>query len=278
MSTSSRRSRQTASGSQPRVSRSAYGVPGTGDWKRKKSLGQHFLEDRNILALEAKLANPEHKTVLEIGPGDGRLTEQLLLLKPEKLIAVEKDARFAALLKQKFAGRADVEIVEADFLEFEPPKFDVAVGNIPYYISSDIVFRLAGMKFSHAVLMVQKEFAQKMAARPGEKNYGRLSVTSQLAFRVTLERTVLRHLFRPVPEVDSAIIILSPTGLRPSQFQENVIRWLFQHKNKTVRNALTHSKMFDAAELEKLGGMAGRRVRTLSKEECLAIARALEKI
>ncbi len=278
MGTSSRRSRQPANSSRFRVPDFQYRKPETGDRKRKKSLGQHFLEDRNILALEARLANPEHKTVLEIGPGDGRLTVQLLLLKPKKLIAIEKDARFAALLRQKFAGRAEVEIVEADFLEFEPPPFDVAVGNIPYYISSDIVFRLAGMKFSHAVLMVQKEFAQKMAARPGEKNYGRLSVTSQLAFRIKPGRTVLRHLFRPVPEVDSAIIILEPSGMHLSQFQENVIRWLFQHKNKTVRNALTHSKMFDAAELEKLEGMAGRRVRTLSKEECLAIARALEKI
>jgi 16S rRNA (adenine1518-N6/adenine1519-N6)-dimethyltransferase len=252
--------------------------PETGNWKRKKSLGQCFLEDKNILALEAKLADPERKTVLEIGPGDGRLTEALLKEKPKKIIAVEKDARFASFLKKRFGDAHEVVVVEADFLEFEPPAFDIAVGNIPYYISSDIVFRLATMHFERAVLMVQKEFAQKMAAKPGERNFGRLSVTSQLAFEIKYERTVLRHLFRPAPEVDSAIIILKPTGFRLTQFQENVIRWLFQHKNKTVRNALVDSKMFDKDALGRIGAFGKRRARTLTKEECLEISRLLETI
>ncbi len=250
-------------------------------FERKKSLGQCFLEDRNILALEAKLANPEHKTVLEIGPGDGRLTDAILAQKPAHVIAVEKDSRFAALLREKYPARADgtalVEVIEADFLAAEPPPFDIAVGNIPYYISSDIVFRLAGMKFERAVLMVQKEFALKMAAKPGDRNYGRLSVTSQIAFDIRFERTVLRHLFRPAPEVDSAIIVLRPTGLRLTQFQENIVRWLFQHKNKTVRNALLDSKMYTDAELKSLGPYLKRRARTLPKEEVLEIARLLAK-
>lgn len=246
--------------------------------QRRKSLGQHFLEDRNILALEARLADPKGKTVIEIGGGDGRLTREILALKPARLIVVEKDPRFASLLREKFAGAPGgaVSVAEADFLEFEPPQFDVAVGNIPYYISSDIVFHLAGMKFEKAVLMVQKEFASKMAAKPGDRNYGRLSVTSQLAFDIKLERTVLRHLFRPVPEVDSAIVVLRPTGVRLTQFQENVIRAIFQHKNKTVRNALLDSKLFEAAEIEALGAFGRRRGRTLSKAECLGIARLLD--
>ena len=242
MSTFYRRRRNPAS----RFRQSASGSPGreTGNRERKKHLGQCFLEDRNILALEAKLADPEQKTVLEIGPGDGRLTDALLALKPAKLIAVEKDPRFAALLRQKYAHlKGAVEIIEADFLEFEPPEFDIAAGNIPYYISSDIIFRLAGMNFERAILMVQKEFAQKMAAKPGDRNYGRLSVTSQIAFDIRLERTVLRHLFRPMPGVDSAIIVLKPTGVRLSLFRGNLIRWLYQHRNKTVRNALLDSRM-----------------------------------
>lgn len=250
-------------------------------FERKKSLGQCFLEDRNILVLEAKLANPEHKTVLEIGPGDGRLTDAILARKPKKLIAVEKDARFAAMLNGKYPRKADgsgvVDVIEADFLSFDPPQFDIAVGNIPYYISSDIVFRLATMHFERAVLMVQKEFAMKMAAKPGDGNYGRLSVTSQIAFDIQVERTVLRHLFRPVPEVDSAIIVLKPTGTNLSQFEQNIIRYLFQHKNKTVRNALLDSKMFEASELEPLGEFLKLRARLLSKEQCLEIARLLKK-
>lgn len=252
----------------------------TTSFERKKCLGQHFLEDKNILAFEAKLADPAHKIVLEIGAGDGRLTDAILALKPKKLIAVEKDARLVSILREKFAGRGEVDVVEANFLEFNPPEcgFDIVVGNIPYYLSSDIVFRLASMKFERAILMVQKEFAQKMTARPGDRNYGRLSVTSQLAFDVKPVRTVLRHLFRPIPKVDSAIIVLRPTGIRLTPFQENIIRYIFQHKNKTVRNALLDSKMFGSEEIAVIGPFAKRRGKTLSKEECLEIARLLEKI
>jgi len=242
--------------------------------ERKKSLGQCFLEDRNILKLEAELAKVEGKTVLEIGAGDGRLTEAILAKKPKKIFAVELDPGFAVLLREKFTGKP-VEIIEADVMEAELPAFEVALGNIPYYISSGIIFKLAPMHFEHAVLMVQKEFAKKMAARPGDSNYGRLSVTSQLCFTVKYERMVPRHLFRPMPKVDSAIIILMPTGKKLTQLEENVIRWLFQHKNRTVRNALTSSKMFDDSELAKLGSFLKRRPRTLSGEECLEIARLL---
>lgn len=242
--------------------------------ERKKSLGQCFLEDRNILKLEAELAKVEGRTVLEIGAGDGRLTEAILAKKPKKVFAVELDSGFATLLREKFAGKP-VEIIEADVMEAELPGFEIALGNIPYYISSGIIFKLAPMHFEHAVLMVQKEFAEKMAARPGDSNYGRLSVTSQLCFTVKYERMVPRHLFRPMPKVDSAIIILTPTGRTLTQLEENTVRWLFQHKNRTVRNALASSKMFEDAELAKLGAFLKRRPRTLSGEECLEIARLL---
>ncbi len=245
--------------------------------KRKKALGQCFLEDRNILRLEARLADVRGRRVLEIGAGDGRLTEAILEHEPERVFAVEKDPRLAEALRKRFAD-VPVDIIEGDFLELDTPEADVIVGNIPYYISSDIVFSLKDLGFDRAVLMVQKEFAQKMTAKPGERNYGRLSVTSQVFFEIRYERTVLRHLFRPVPDVDSAIIILKPTGKKLTQFEENMIRSIFQHKNKTVRNALLDSKLFEAEELEELGGFAKRRGRTLTKEECLEIAALLKNL
>jgi 16S rRNA (adenine1518-N6/adenine1519-N6)-dimethyltransferase len=243
--------------------------------KRRKSLGQCFLEDKNILNLEVKLADVKGKRVLEIGAGDGRLTDAILKAAPESIVAVEKDPFYASELRQRFKDK-DVDIVESDFLAMDIPKVDVILGNIPYYISSDIIFSLINVDFERAVLMVQKEFARKMVAEPGDSNYGRLSVTSQLYYEVKLERTVLRHLFRPAPKVDSAIIILTPRGITLTQFQENLIRYLFQHKNKTVRNALIDSKMFDQEELDSLGPFAKKRARNLSKEEILGLARILQ--
>lgn len=244
---------------------------------RKKSMGQCFLEDRNILRLEAELAKPAGKSVLEIGAGDGRLSEAIIGKGPRSLILVEKDHSYSTFLREKFSRNQSVTIVEGDFLDSAFSDIDIILGNIPYYISSDIIFKLKGMKFERAVLMVQKEFAKKMAAMPKDDNYGRLSVTAQLAFQVKFERIVSRHLFNPVPRVDSAIIILKPTGFKMTQFQENVIRYIFQHKNKKIRNALRDSKMFERDEIERLGEIAKRRGKTLSKEECLSIASLLEK-
>ena len=112
--------------------------------------------------------------------------------------------------------------------------------------------------------MVQKEFAAKMVAKPNDKNYGRLTVTSQIFFNVEYFRTIPKNFFSPIPKVDSALIKLQPTGVKLSEFEEDIIRKLFQHKNKTVRNALKDYEIED-----------NRRVRTLTKEECLEIARKL---
>ncbi|MBS3067175.1 ribosomal RNA small subunit methyltransferase A [Candidatus Micrarchaeota archaeon] len=229
--------------------------------RKFKKLGQVFLNNPKILENEVRLAQVEGKTVLEIGPGDGRLTQRILDCNPKKLIAIEKDTRFVELLKEKFSSDYRIEIVNADFLEYEIPEVDVIIGNIPYYISSPIIFKLKDLKFEHAVLMVQREFAEKMVAKPNDRNYGRLSVTSQIFFNVEYLRTVQKMSFSPIPKVDSALIRIKPTGVKLSKFEEDIIRNLFQHKNKTVKNALKDYGIND-----------NRRVRTLTKEECLQIA------
>lgn len=245
--------------------------------KAKKRLGQNFMKDRNILRKEVRLAGVEGKTIIEIGAGDGRLTEEIIRADPEIVYAFEKDKELAEGLGNKFADDKRVVIVEGDFLEAKLPGFDVAMGNIPYYISSSIIFRLAEFEFEKAVLIVQKEFAEKMIAKPNEKNYGRLSVTSQLAFDVNLVQKIPKHLFSPKPKVDSALIVLKPTGKKLTEHQEEIIRILFQHRNKTARNALLDSKKFKKKNIVKVGNIAERKVRTLTKEECLKIARHLGK-
>ncbi len=242
--------------------------------KPSRRLGQCFLQDFNILRFEAKLASVKGKRVLEIGAGDGRLTKTILEQNPARVFAVEKDPKFASVLKQIADER--LEVIEGDILEVEIPSVDVIVGNLPYYISSDIIFLLKELEFENAVLMVQKEFAQKMAAKPGDRNYGRLSVTSQIHFRVSLQKTVPARLFRPVPKVDSAIITLLPTKASIDEFDEDIIRYLFQHKNKTVKNALLDSKHFSRDELQ-LGDFSRKRAKDLTKEECLEIAGLLKK-
>ena len=235
----------------------------------KKHLGQHFLNDKNILAKEAKVLEVQGKSVLEIGPGDGRFTEQLLLAGAKTIITVEKDPRMAEILRERFASKP-VEVIEADFLETEPIKIDRIAGNIPYYISSPILFRLTEFEFEKALLMVQDEFARKMVARPNESNYGRLSVTSQLFFKVKYVQKVSANLFTPPPRVNSAIILLEKTNAEVGRDAENIIRALYQHKNKTVRNALLDAG-FEKEKLEKLGELLKLRPRALDLEKVLEI-------
>lgn len=237
----------------------------------KKRLGQHFLKDEKILEKEARIADVKGKKVLEIGAGDGRLTEKIVANKPKIVYAVEKDRELVEKLEKRFQGNKNVKIISGDFLKIELPEFEVVVGNIPYYITSPIIFRLKDYEFEKAVLIVQKEFAQKMVAQPGERNYGRLSVTSQLIFKTEPIAVIPRRFFVPQPKVDSALIILERTGRKLSRTEEDIIRGLFSHRNKTVRNALIHSK-YPKEKIATLGGVLKRRVKTLEPEECLEIA------
>ncbi len=231
--------------------------------KQKKSLGQHFLRDPSLLDFEATLANPKGRKVLEIGPGDGRLTEKLLQKSPDSLTAIEKDRDWAAHLRSRFGG--EVDVVEGDFLEEDLPPFDVVAGNIPYYISSPILYRLAGMDFRHAVLMVQLEFARKMVASPGTSAYGRPSVVSQLFFNTRLVKRVKRGAFFPPPKVDSAIVLLVRKPFSPGKPFFRFLNIIFQHKNQMVKKALEHEGLHPREPLPR------KRARELSPEEIAAL-------
>lgn len=207
--------------------------------KLLKRLGQNLLTDKNILRKEARIAGANKKTVLEIGAGDGRLTEELLKAGAAKVYAVEKDPRFVKILNERFAGCEKVTVLNTDFLKMRlPQNVEIVVGNIPYCISSKIIFRLKNEKIENALLMVQKEFAEKMAAKPNDRNYGRLSVTAQVFFDVQLFFKVPAHLFTPKPKVDSVLVSLKPKRMKISDREEELIRKLFQQKNKKIRNIL----------------------------------------
>ncbi len=249
-----------------------------------KRLGQNFLVDQRVLEREADYARAEGKSVLEVGAGTGNLTEKLAE-RAEKVVAVEKDERLIPALQERLQGFENVEIVCADFLEMNKNQlqgFDRIVSNVPYSISSPFLFKLLDIEFELAVLCLQKEFVERMVAKHGEKQRSRLSVTTQLQFEVEVLERVSRGAFRPVPKVDSKIILLKKRGVGIGEFAEKVILALFQHKNKKVANALIDSASVLGVTREELrsalkSAFNNERVFNLSNEQVLSLSDELEK-
>ncbi len=207
-----------------------------------KKYGQVFLNDRNIAQYEVSLLDPSNN-VLEIGPGDGALTELLLEIFPQVTV-VESDHRFVEILNAKFfdlVQQGRLLIIHGNFLECELPEFEQIIGNIPYHISSPILGRIAEMNFKKAIIMVQKEFAQSLIAKPSTPNYTKLTVFSNLNFHIKLIKAVSRNSFSPVPKVDSAILELVKREniiKIPREYTNNTLAKLFSQKRKKIKNIL----------------------------------------
>ncbi len=257
--------------------------------KPSKRLGQNFLVDRDVLLREISYADVKPSdTILEIGPGIGTLTE-LLVKNAKKVYAVETDARMIEVLKDRFKEK--LEIIKGDFLKIELPRFDKVVSNIPYSISSPLTFSLLSHKFEVAVLAYQKEFAMRMVAKPGEKNYSRLSVATYYHANAEILEVLPPEAFYPAPEVESAVVKLTPRRRRPLKVNESLyfdmLRGLFSHKKKTLKKALffTLSDIFGIREKDKRKEIVDsfdeklleRRVFTLSPEEFGGLCNMLEE-
>ncbi|KAL6066755.1 dimethyladenosine transferase [Balamuthia mandrillaris] len=212
------------------------------EFEMNKSHGQHLL--KNPLIVEGIVAKAKIKStdvVLEIGPGTGNLTIKLLKV-AKKVIAVEVDPRMAAELQKRVQGTeygSKLQIILGDFLKVDLPYFDVCVANTPYQISSPIVFKLLSHRpiFRCAVLMFQREFAQRLVAPPGDPLYCRLSVNTQLLAKTTHLMKVGRHNFRPPPKVESSVVRLKPKNPPPPiNFEEwdGLVRLCFTRKNKSL--------------------------------------------
>ncbi|VVC72206.1 putative ribosomal RNA small subunit methyltransferase A [uncultured archaeon] len=246
---------------------------------QKRKLSQNFLVEERVLKREASYCEPEGKTVLEIGPGFGFLTRELALAGAKKVFAIEKDYRLIPVLEDELSSFRNVELINEDFLEAEIPKgVEVVASNVPYSISSPVLFKLAEMSFSRAVLCLQREFVLRMLAKPGGHDYSRLSISSQTAFNLELMERVPRGVFYPPPKVDSSIIRLAPSGEKLSPVEEKLLLNLFQHKKKTVRAALSDSSEPLAISKEKAraiadsSGFSKRRVFSLSRGDLSLLA------
>jgi 16S rRNA (adenine1518-N6/adenine1519-N6)-dimethyltransferase len=205
----------------------------------KKRFGQHFLVDKNIIEKEIRISGIDNNSVvLEIGPGLGYLTKELAKI-AKKVYAVEIDFDKMDRLENELIEFDNVEIIQGDILKIDLPDFDVCVSNIPYNISSGIIERLAEVK-KGGVLITQKEFAVRMSAKPGDKDYSRLSVFSQYHYNVKIISDVNPRCFRPIPKVMSAMIKIEPKGNKYDDYKGlfNFIRAIFNHRRKTLASSL----------------------------------------
>lgn len=263
--------------------------------RARKALGQNFLVDRNILLKIVDLVDIQPgERVLEVGPGKGALTE-LLAGKATRLVAVELDDRLVPLLKKSFCQKEWVEIVRGDILTLDlncllmqegPVTWKVAA-NLPYNISSQVLFLfLAHRKFfSRLVLMLQKEVGDRLAATPGCKDYGVLSVLFQLYFDVRREFIVRPGSFHPVPKVDSAVLSFVPLAeprvkVGDEEFFRRVVKAAFSMRRKTLWNCLKSADLgVGEDELAEALGRCGiepaRRGETLGLEEFAMLTQVL---
>jgi 16S rRNA (adenine1518-N6/adenine1519-N6)-dimethyltransferase len=254
---------------------------------RRPRLGQHFLTDARILdRIVGHAALRGDETVLEIGPGRGDLTRRLAA-QAAHVVAIEKDAELVDDLHDE--GLPDnVEVVLGDALKVPFPAFDKCVSNLPYGISSDVTFRLLEHRFDLAILMFQREFAKRLAAPPGSDDYGRLSVNCAVKARAETLDTVPPGAFAPPPRVSSVVVRLTPLEQPPfpigdqAQF-EDVVRAAFQHRRKTLRNALLDQWPAFASSREALVAAAPalphveRRAESLAPREFEEVAEGLRR-
>ncbi len=269
---------------------------------RKPKLGQHFLVDQQARhRIVEALGDVSQLTVVEIGPGRGALTD-LLAVRAGHLVAVEFDRLLAAQLRMKFARLPHVEIIEADILTVdirtmighrkgplrdlrpsEQPKARV-VGNLPYYITSDILLRLLAERdyFERIVIMVQLEVAERLAAVPGSRDYGLLSATAQLSGRVEKLFSLPPGAFNPPPAVDSAVVRID-IAPRFSELQVDepgfmeFLKRSFAHKRKMLSSNLREH--FGPAVLRQALAAAGiepgARAEAVSLEQMAALYKGL---
>lgn len=229
--------------------------------RAKKHLGQHFLNDENIALKITQSISTPCNALLEVGPGTGVLTKYLLNMKVEQFLALDVDSESIAFLKETYPDHAGV-FHEADFLRVQPEKYFNGcfsiIGNFPYNISSQIFFKVLDHidLVPEVVCMLQKEVAQRIAAPPGSKTYGILSVLLQAWYTIEYLFTVEPHVFIPPPKVQSAVIRLrrndvTELGCDVNLFKK-VIKTAFNQRRKTLRNALKSLELTPGAELENL--------------------------
>lgn len=254
-----------------------------------KNKSQNYLIDNNKLDKILECADiKSDEVVLEVGAGIGTLTIPMAQ-KAQKVIAIEKDPIISDILRQRLTNERidNVEVINDDALRIDFEHFDKIVSNLPYQISSPITFKFLEYDFKKAVLMYQYEFAKRMNAAYGTKDYSRLSVALHYRADIKIVDTLTPECFIPQPKVNSAVIELIPKrDVELNDLFDDVVRALFQHRNKKAKKALiqsAHELDYDKKELRNIlnsidNKLLEEKVFKLKESEILEISQILEEV
>ena len=214
--------------------------------KAKKSLGQNFLIDNNIISKILDVVDIQNKDILEIGPGTGNLTAKILKKKPKRLLVIEKDNQLAEILKNNFNNT--IEIINNDILNIDENLLNynrlIVFGNLPYNISTEILSKwILNIKkkiwFEYLILMFQKEVADRIIAKFNSKDYGRLSILSNWMLDIKKICDVKPACFLPKPRVDSSVLLFKPKKkflkFKDPKNLETITRVFFMHRRKKIK-------------------------------------------
>lgn len=260
--------------------------------KFNKKLGQHILRNPGIITsmIDKSYIKPTD-IILEIGGGTGNLTIKLLE-RAQKVIVYEKDERLAAELLKRVNEFPELsrklKLIIGDAMKHDFPHFDMCIANIPYQISSPLIFKLLKCNFRRAVLMVQKEFSERLTARPGSPLYSRISASVQLLAKPQHLLKVTKKNFNPPPKVDSAVVSIEPRQKIKINFDEYdfLLKNCFLRKNKTLNSVFDSEFMLNKMKvtkeqvveiLEKLE-IKGKRSNKLDVEDFLKLLLEFKKI
>jgi 16S rRNA (adenine1518-N6/adenine1519-N6)-dimethyltransferase len=258
----------------------------------KKSLGQNFLIDKNIIKKIINIASDQNiKNILEIGSGRGNLTEELYYLNPKNIYAIEKDKNLAEILKKKFMGSKNIKIINQDIFDvLKKNKFEkntIVFGNLPYNISTQILASLISTKkwppwYSVLILMFQKEVADRILGKSSTKDFGRLAILSNWRLNIKKHFNISKNCFFPKPKIESTVLSFRPKKdilkIKNISSIETVTRILFSSRRKIIKNNFL--KLFNGNKsiANKLNLTLNERAEQLDKEVFYKIASEYEKL
>ena len=259
----------------------------------KKSLGQNFLIDQNIINKIVKIENiEENKTVLEIGSGYGNLTRKIVDMKPKKIFAIEKDAKLVLFLKNIFKDSKNTKIINDDIFNFLESKNlgqnIIVFGNLPYNISTQILASLVLLKkwppwYKILILMFQKEVANRILAKKSSKEFGRLSILCNWRLEIKKHFDVSKNCFSPKPKINSTVLSFTPKknngfNIKNPKHLETVTRVLFSNRRKIIKKNFIKLFGHNKSVAKDLNLNLNQRPEELSSEMFYKITMKYEKL